>query len=73
MVVSVGHLAVSPVQAAAGVLPGAHVDADLAAKVLAGLVDEARAERSVLIGPLWPAPGAAKVGPDGQLVAVALA
>jgi glyoxylase-like metal-dependent hydrolase (beta-lactamase superfamily II) len=69
-VVSVGHLAVSPVQAGVVMPPAAHVDSELANKLLADLVEQARDDRSVLIGPLWPAPGAAKVGPAGGLVPV---
>ena len=72
-VVLVGHLAVSPLQSAVVMAPTAHVDADLATKLLAELIDEARAERSIVAGPLWPAPGAAKVGPDGQLAPISLA
>ena len=72
-VVLVGHLAVSPLQSAIVMAPTAHVDADLATKLLAELIDEARAERSIVAGPLWPAPGAAKVGPEGQLAPISLA
>jgi glyoxylase-like metal-dependent hydrolase (beta-lactamase superfamily II) len=67
-VVSVGHLAVSPVQAGVVMAPSAHIDSELANELLAELVADAREERSVLIGPLWPAPGAATVGAGGELL-----
>ena len=71
-VVLVGHLAISPLQVTIEMSPTLHFESDLATKILAALVDEARAERSIIAGPLWPAPGAAKVGPDGQLAPISI-
>ena len=69
-VVLVGHLAVSPLQDQRPSWAPRSPRLDLGTKLLAELVDEARADRSMLASPLWPAPGAAKVGPDGQLVPI---
>jgi glyoxylase-like metal-dependent hydrolase (beta-lactamase superfamily II) len=63
--VIVGHLAVSPLHFATGPCPQQHPDPELANT----WVENLRAEDTVLIGPLWPSPAAARW--DGrQLVAV---
>jgi glyoxylase-like metal-dependent hydrolase (beta-lactamase superfamily II) len=65
--VIVGHLAVSALHLAIGECPPEHVDYVLANKWLDALL----AEDVVLIGPLWPEPGAGRW--DGkQLVAVSV-
>ena len=62
--VIVGHLAVSALHLATGECPQQHMDAGLANEQLEKLL----AEDTVLIGPLWPTPGAGRW--DGkQLVA----
>jgi glyoxylase-like metal-dependent hydrolase (beta-lactamase superfamily II) len=61
----VGHLAVSPVHLATGRCPQQHPDPDRALQILEGLRDEG----ALLIGPLWPEPGAGYWAGD-RLVAV---
>lgn len=56
-----GHLALNPVQVAYPQGADQHVDTPRAARVLDALLAEAAGEGSLLIGPLWPAPGAATV------------
>jgi hypothetical protein len=56
---------VSPVHLVSGRCPQQHPDPDLALR----LVDGLREEGSVLIGPLWPAPGAGRWNGE-QIVAV---
>ena len=63
--VIVGHLAVSPLHFATGKCPQQHPDPDLAHTWVEALLEE----DAVLIGPLWPTPGAGRW--DGEkLVAV---
>lgn len=57
----VGHLAVSPVQVAFPQRAGQHGDAVRAQEALDALLAEAAHDGSLVIGPLWPAPGAASV------------
>jgi glyoxylase-like metal-dependent hydrolase (beta-lactamase superfamily II) len=54
--VIVGHLAVSAVHLGTGYCPEEHMDPDRALEML----DKLLAEDAVLIGPLWPAPGAGR-------------
>jgi glyoxylase-like metal-dependent hydrolase (beta-lactamase superfamily II) len=54
--VMVGHLAISPVHFVTGENPIEHPWPDVAEQVL----DKLRSEDVVLIGPLWPAPGAGR-------------
>jgi glyoxylase-like metal-dependent hydrolase (beta-lactamase superfamily II) len=54
--VIVGHLAVSALHLATGECPAEHVDSHVANTELEKLL----AEDAVLIGPLWPAPGAGR-------------
>ena len=51
----IGHLALSPLHCVT-TAPGPHMDAAGASEVLHGLGDGKR----ILVGPLWPAPGAAR-------------
>jgi glyoxylase-like metal-dependent hydrolase (beta-lactamase superfamily II) len=54
--VFLGHLAVNPVHLTSGPCPQQHPDPETALTVLEALRDEG----SLLIGPLWPAPGAGR-------------
>jgi glyoxylase-like metal-dependent hydrolase (beta-lactamase superfamily II) len=58
--VMIGHLAVSPLHLVTGECPGLHDDHAQAWRVLTALRDEG----SLLIGPLWPAPGAGHYAGD---------
>jgi glyoxylase-like metal-dependent hydrolase (beta-lactamase superfamily II) len=64
--VIVGHLAVSPLHFATGPCAQQHPDPALAETWLEGF----RAEDTVLIGPLWPAPGAGRWD-SNRVVAIA--
>jgi glyoxylase-like metal-dependent hydrolase (beta-lactamase superfamily II) len=68
--VFLGHLAVNPVQFAAVQGPQAHLDSPHANRVVAELVDESATAGTILVGSLWPAPGAATIGPDGEVVPI---
>jgi len=58
--VMLGHLAVSPLHAGRGV--GAlHVDPDRAWSELCGVLDAAAGDDALVMGALWPHPGAARV------------
>jgi glyoxylase-like metal-dependent hydrolase (beta-lactamase superfamily II) len=59
--VLVGHLAVSPVNLVAPISPASHRDAEAAGDVVDELLAESAAAGTVLIGPLWPRPGAGRV------------
>lgn len=59
--VMVGHLAVSPLHAMTGPCAGLNDDPQAAWSVLGALVTEAEDRRGILIGPLWPRPGAGSV------------
>jgi glyoxylase-like metal-dependent hydrolase (beta-lactamase superfamily II) len=61
--VLLGHLAVSPLNLAAPVDPASHRDAAVADAVIDDLLAEAAAIDAILIGPLWPSPGAGRVDP----------
>jgi glyoxylase-like metal-dependent hydrolase (beta-lactamase superfamily II) len=64
--VLLGHLALTPLHLVTPMSSTLHIDADAAAAVLAGLVAAAEAG-TVVIGPLWPEPGAVTVDRDGVL------
>lgn len=71
--VMVGHLAVSPLHAAAGPCEGLNDDPAAAWSALGGLVADAAAHDHVLVGPLWPYPGAGRVAVvDGAPTIVAI-
>ena len=71
--VFIGHLAVSPLQLSAGVQPAQHVDAVRAHDALEEELRRARDRHALMIGPLWPSPGAGRVtGPPWILEAVPL-
>jgi glyoxylase-like metal-dependent hydrolase (beta-lactamase superfamily II) len=61
-----GHLALSPVNVGMAHCAGADVDADAAraADLLDALVAEAAANDALIVGPLWPFPGAGRVAGD---------
>ena len=59
--VLIGHLAVSPLNLVAPISPASHVDAEVAGAVIDDLLAEAASSGGVLIGPLWPRPGAGRV------------
>jgi glyoxylase-like metal-dependent hydrolase (beta-lactamase superfamily II) len=63
--VVVGHLAVTPLHLVTGPCPQQHPDPQRADDALTALRDEG----GILIGPLWPSPGAGQFV-DGELVAV---
>jgi glyoxylase-like metal-dependent hydrolase (beta-lactamase superfamily II) len=59
--VFIGHLAINPVQVSGGVMPGQHVDPVEAFTELERVLAWAVEHDSLVIGPLWPEPGAARV------------
>ncbi|HUY65902.1 MAG TPA: hypothetical protein VMV06_03715 [Acidimicrobiales bacterium] len=59
--VLVGHLAINPLQAGAGVIRGQHRDDDAAHSALEGELAWASERGALVIGPLWPVPGAGRV------------
>ncbi|MGZ4683318.1 MAG: hypothetical protein ACXWA3_16695 [Acidimicrobiales bacterium] len=59
--VLVGHLAINPLNTAVATVPEAHHDAATAQAALDDLLDAAAADGSLVIGPLWPHPGAGQV------------
>ena len=62
----VGHLAVTPLHLATGPCPPQHADPDDAWRWL----EAAKVSGRILIGPLWPSPGALRWDPAGHPVAV---
>ncbi len=65
-----GHLAVSPLQVTTGAQPDQHVDAVTAHKALEEALRWACDHQALLIGPLWPSPGAGRVsGPPWEIQA----
>jgi glyoxylase-like metal-dependent hydrolase (beta-lactamase superfamily II) len=71
--VLLGHLAVSPLNLAAPVNPASHRDAAVADAAIDDLLAEAAATDGILIGPLWPSPGAGHVRPDAPRRVVPIA
>ena len=59
--VFIGHLAVNPVQVHGGIMPDQHMDAVTAFAVLERELTWAGEREALVIGPLWPDPGAARV------------
>jgi glyoxylase-like metal-dependent hydrolase (beta-lactamase superfamily II) len=59
-----GHLAVSPMQAAVARDVALHDDPGLGRKALQHWLADAASDDALVIGPLWPAPGAARVRLD---------
>jgi glyoxylase-like metal-dependent hydrolase (beta-lactamase superfamily II) len=68
--VSLGHLAVSPLHVAVGRGPGLHQEPSHAQRRLQELVTYAAEHGTAVLGPLWPAPGVARVDTDRALVPV---
>jgi hypothetical protein len=62
----VGHLAVTPLHLATGPCPSQHADPEGAWRWL----EAQKASGRILIGPLWPTPGALRWHPDGHPVPV---
>lgn len=62
--VLLGHLAISPLNLAGPVSPSAHLDPVVADRVVDEILAEAVATGAVVIGPLWPRPGAGHVRAD---------
>lgn len=60
----VGHLALNPLNVATAAACARNADDARAAEILAALVGEAAAQESLLIGPLWPYPGAGYASGD---------
>ena len=63
-----GHLALSPLQLATGECTNLHVDSARAAAALDAILAEATVGDTLLIGPLWPFPGAV-FATGGRIVA----
>jgi glyoxylase-like metal-dependent hydrolase (beta-lactamase superfamily II) len=59
-----GHLAVSPMQAALERPFALHDDSELGGRALRRWLEDAAIDDALVIGPLWPAPGAARVRLD---------
>lgn len=59
-----GHLAVSPMQGAIARPVVLHDDPELGGRALAHWLSDAATDGALVIGPLWPAPGAARVQLD---------
>jgi glyoxylase-like metal-dependent hydrolase (beta-lactamase superfamily II) len=59
--VLIGHLAINPVQVSAGIMPKQHLEPMLAFTALEQELAWARERNALIIGPLWPEPGAGKV------------
>jgi hypothetical protein len=69
--VFIGHLALSPLQLTSGVRAAGHLDVQRAHDALEAELRWARDHHALLIGPLWPSPGAGRVtGPPWVLEAV---
>lgn len=62
----VGHLAVTPLHLATGPCPPQHADPEGAWRWL----ESVKADGRILIGPLWPSPGAVRWDPAGHPTAV---
>jgi glyoxylase-like metal-dependent hydrolase (beta-lactamase superfamily II) len=69
--VFVGHLAVSPLDLAVDTKAAAHEDVATAAPVIEAELRAAAGDQRLVIGPLWPAPGAARVSGPPWVVAPA--
>lgn len=68
--VFLGHLAVSPLQAAFGSIPHQHLDDQAAHEALEFQLEWAMERNALVIGPLWPGPGAGRVsGPPWVVIA----
>jgi glyoxylase-like metal-dependent hydrolase (beta-lactamase superfamily II) len=66
--VFLGHLAVTPLNVAAGVGPGGHDEPSVARTALEWELRGAAVRGSLVIGPLWPEPGAGRVtGPPWKI------
>jgi glyoxylase-like metal-dependent hydrolase (beta-lactamase superfamily II) len=59
--VLIGHLAVNPVQVSAGMMPDQHLEPTVAFTALEQELAWARERNALIIGPLWPGPGAGNV------------
>ena len=59
--VLIGHLAVNPVQVSAGIMPGQHLEPVVAFTALEHELAWAEEHNALVIGPLWPEPGAGMV------------
>jgi glyoxylase-like metal-dependent hydrolase (beta-lactamase superfamily II) len=69
--VFLGHLAISPLQVGAGVMCGQHVDADGAWAALERELAWASDREALVIGSLWPEPGAGRVAGPPWVVSAA--
>jgi glyoxylase-like metal-dependent hydrolase (beta-lactamase superfamily II) len=69
--VFIGHLAINPLQVDAGAMPGQHIDADAAWAALERELRWASAREALVIGPLWPEPGAGRISGPPWLVKAA--
>jgi glyoxylase-like metal-dependent hydrolase (beta-lactamase superfamily II) len=65
-----GHLALSPVNNGLTDCAPGDADAERAADVLHALIAEAAADDALIVGPLWPFPGAAHVSGDRIVAAL---
>jgi glyoxylase-like metal-dependent hydrolase (beta-lactamase superfamily II) len=66
--VFIGHLAINPIQVCGGVLPHQHVDPVVAFAALEHELAWASERDALIIGPLWPEPGAGRVAGPGWSV-----
>ncbi len=66
--VFVGHLAVNPLNTAVATVAEAHRDSTTAQGALDAVVGAAAIDGSLLVGPLWPYPGAGQVAADDHRV-----
>jgi glyoxylase-like metal-dependent hydrolase (beta-lactamase superfamily II) len=66
--VVLGHLAVNPLHVTLERCPSLHLDSHVAATALSELLTEAADDEALVIGPLWPGPGAGHVsGPPWRV------
>lgn len=68
--VLIGHLAVNPVHAGVTAAATLHDDPDLGVAALRAALLDAANDDALVIGPLWPTPGAARVGSLDPVVLV---
>jgi glyoxylase-like metal-dependent hydrolase (beta-lactamase superfamily II) len=66
--VFIGHLAINPIHLTMVAGEGAHLDAATTQAVIDDLLDAAAEDGALVIGPLWPFPGAAQITPGERRV-----
>ena len=68
--VFIGHLAISPLNTAVAAVPTAHDDVVAAQATLDEVIGTAALDGSLVVGPLWPHPGAGQVSAEKKIVPV---